>query len=223
MKRRTIISFLAFVTTLFLTSCSSITQEQYDEIVQNYEQLEAEKDKLQEEKEQLIQKRDYYKDAYEQQLREASDHLYQEVLSELNQYKDADMPNENESEDEDKPSGDTEIIESTIRTQVRNEYTMTDIDSITINDDLGTDTEGDYIALIYLTWNQKNNPELTKKVLQMYSDDLAATICESHSNVQEVAVFWSIPYLNDADVKISYEQKSGAMYQSDSIWPAVFN
>ena len=95
MKRRTIISFLAFVTTLFLTSCSSITQEQYDEIVQNYEQLEAEKDKLQEEKEQLIQKRDYYKDAYEheQQLREASDHLYQEVLSELNQYKDADMPN----------------------------------------------------------------------------------------------------------------------------------
>ena len=67
-------------------------------------------------------------------------------------------------------------------------YTMTDIDSITINDDLGTNTEGDYIALIYLTWNQKNNPELTKKVLQMYSDDLAATICESHSNVQEVAV-----------------------------------
>ena len=51
---------------------------------------------------------------------------------------------------------------------------MTQIDRITINDDLGTETDGDYIALVYLTWNQKNTGKTSKKMLEMYSSDLAA-------------------------------------------------
>lgn len=53
---------------------------------------------------------------------------------------------------------------------------MTQIDRITINDDLGTEADGDYIALVYLTWNQKNTEKTSKKMLEMYSSDLAATL-----------------------------------------------
>ena len=39
---------------------------------------------------------------------------------------------------------------------------MTQIDRITINDDLGTEADGNYIALVYLTWDQKNIGMLPK-------------------------------------------------------------
>lgn len=32
---------------------------------------------------------------------------------------------------------------------------MTDIDSITVNEDLGTEEDGDYVVLVNLTWKQK--------------------------------------------------------------------
>lgn len=42
---------------------------------------------------------------------------------------------------------------------------MTQIDRTTINDDLGTEADGNYIALVYLTWNQKNTGKTSKKML----------------------------------------------------------
>lgn len=64
---------------------------------------------------------------------------------------------------------------------------MTQIDRITINDDLGTEADGNYIALVYLTWNQKNTGKTSKKMLEMYSSDLAATLVEHNSSVNEIA------------------------------------
>lgn len=42
-------------------------------------------------------------------------------------------------------------IEANLRSYV-SDYDYTTIDSITINEDAGTDTPDDYIALVYLTW-----------------------------------------------------------------------
>ena len=51
---------------------------------------------------------------------------------------------------------ETQKIEKILTDRITEQYTMTQIDRITINDDLGTEADGDYIALVYLTWNQKN-------------------------------------------------------------------
>ena len=113
-------------------------------------------------------------------------------------------------------------IERVIRSRINDEYTFSNIDRITINDDLGTDAEGDYIALVYITWTQKNSGKTSKEVLKLYSDDLAATVAQECENVQELAIFWTVPYLNNANAKCSYERKNGAMYEMDMMWDNAF-
>lgn len=109
-------------------------------------------------------------------------------------------------------------IENIIRDHIVDLYSNTDIDSITINDNLGTEIDGDFIALVYLTWNVNNSAETSKEVLELYSDDLAATIADSCPDVQELAIFWTVPYLNNANAKCSYERKEEKMYVMDNVW-----
>lgn len=96
------------------------------------------------------------------------------------------------------------------------------MDSITINDDYGTDAEDDYIALVNLKWTVKNNGQMSKKVLKMYSEDLAATVAIECPNIQEIAIFWTVPYLN-ANAKCSYERKGNGMYEMDMYWDTAFD
>ena len=51
---------------------------------------------------------------------------------------------------------ETQKIEKILTDRIAEQCTMTQIDRITINDDLGTEADGNYIALVYLTWDQKN-------------------------------------------------------------------
>ena len=98
--------------------------------------------------------------------------------------------NTNEVTTEEEPSTPQAQIEKTIRQRIGDEYTYTDIDSITINENLGTeDVEDDYIALVNVTWTQKNSGSTSKEVLSMYSEDLAAYIGQECPNVQEIAIF----------------------------------
>ena len=107
-------------------------------------------------------------------------------------------------------------IQALLRTYV-SDYDYTTIDSITINDDAGTDTPDDYIALVNLTWSQKNSQETTEKMLDMYSQDMAARIYKDSSKVQEICIFWNVPYLN-ASAKWSFERGSDGMYKTDQIF-----
>ena len=127
------------------------------------------------------------------------------------------------SADEHTATDPKSTIEQTIRDRITDNYADTTIDSITINKNLGTvDDTNDYIALVYLTWSLKNTGPTAKPVLQLYGDDLATTIGESCEDLAEVVVFWNVTYL-DANVKVAYERNgSGAMLETDSMWPAVF-
>lgn len=98
---------------------------------------------------------------------------------------------------------------------------MTQIDRITINNDLGTDADGDYIALVYLTWDQTNTGTTSKKILKMYSSDLAATLAKQNSSVNEIAIFWTVPYLNDT-AKCSYKRNGGGFVEMDMAWGKTF-
>lgn len=132
--------------------------------------------------------------------------------------------NTNEVTTEEESSTPQAQIEKTIRQRIGDEYTYTDIDSITINENLGTeDVEGDYIALVNVTWTQMNKGPTSKKMLSMYSEDLAAYIGEECPNVQEIAIFWTVPYLDNANAKCAYERKGEGMYEMDMMWDNAFN
>ncbi len=109
-------------------------------------------------------------------------------------------------------------IKEVIEDRVFQEYDQTRVDHISINEDLGTKKDGDYVALVYLIWNVKNSASLSRQVISMYSEDLAALVGKKCSNVQEIAIFWTIPYLDDATAKCSYERKGKGMYEMDTVF-----
>lgn len=110
-------------------------------------------------------------------------------------------------------------IEEAARQIIADNFTATDVDRVTVNEDYGTDADGDYILLVYLTWNVQNSADMTKKVLAMYSEDFSARVGESLENVREVTLFWTVPYHSETGtaVKYSYERDGAGMYQTDSV------
>lgn len=116
----------------------------------------------------------------------------------------------------DKSAGVDEI-KAALEYIVAENYDKTDVDHITINPNHGTDEDGDYIALVYLVWNVKNGADTTKRMMAMYSEDLAARTGTNIPGVSELTVFWTIPYhdKNNVSVKYSYERRGSGMYQTD--------
>lgn len=112
-----------------------------------------------------------------------------------------------------------EVIDSALRNIVNEKYSSTDISSISINENSGTEAEGDYIALVYLVWNVQNKPDTTKQMLAMYSEDFAARVGADISNVSEFTVFWTVPYYSETDtaVKFSYVRVDGGMSETESL------
>ncbi len=129
-------------------------------------------------------------------------------------------PEQEPAEETDPVEQAKQDIEEAARQIVADNYTMTDVERVSVNEDYGTDADGDYILLVYLTWNVENSAKMTEKVLTMYSEDFAARVGEDLENVQEFTVFWTVPYHSETDTaaKYSYERRSGAgMYQTDSV------
>lgn len=132
----------------------------------------------------------------------------EDVKKVLDQYSDTDK--------------EKERVEKQIQAYIDKNYTFTTIDSITINPNLGTDDEKDYIALVNLTWDQKNSGKTSKSVLDMYSSDMAARVYEDLPELSELAVFWNVPYLK-AYAKISFERKKNGMAYSDTYYDSAFD
>lgn len=98
------------------------------------------------------------------------------------------------------------------------DYSDTSITDIKINPDAGTDVEGDYVVLVYLKYDVNNSQETTKKMLDMYSSDMAARLGKDVPEVQEVAIFWTVPYLNNGTAKISFERSGDNMKYTDKVF-----
>lgn len=117
---------------------------------------------------------------------------------------------ENETSQEDQ-------IEDVIRGRIGDKFTMTTVDSITINENARGDAADSYIVLVNLMWSQENTADTSKSMLSMYSEDLAAYVAEECPNVDEIAVFWEVPYLK-ANAKVTYERKGQGMALADQSW-----
>lgn len=114
-------------------------------------------------------------------------------------------------------------VKTQIKSYINANYTNTILDDLTVNDDLGTDADGDYVVLVNLTWNQKNTGKTSQEMLDMYSSDMAARIYQDMPEVQELCIFWTVPYLNDGTAKISFEKKDNGMAYMDKVFDNNFN
>lgn len=76
---------------------------------------------------------------------------------------------------------------------------------------------------IRLTWNYENGIDRTKKMLEMYSDDLAVILHEKYPDIKisELYMFWNVPYLvkNGVAAKYLYESRYDKMYRIGTFGP----
>jgi major membrane immunogen (membrane-anchored lipoprotein) len=94
-------------------------------------------------------------------------------------------------------------------------YRNAKINRITVNDNLGTDVEGDYILLVNFIFDIKNTRETGNEMMRMYSDDLVAYIGNNDSiDIVEAAIFWEDEY-NGRTVKYAYEHNEDGFYITD--------
>lgn len=135
----------------------------------------------------------------------------------------ADPPAQTETTEETSPPEEVDPIEQAkqdieeaTRALFAEWYKNTTVDSVTVNEHLGTEKEGDFVLLVYATWDVKNSVKMTNKVLAMYSEDFAARVSQDLENVQELSVFWTVPYYSEDDtsVKYSYERAGAGMYET---------
>ena len=109
-------------------------------------------------------------------------------------------------------------IERFVKKKFKDEYGGSELDSITINEHLGTENPDDYILLVYADFKRKKFADTTEKMINMYSSDLAASIAEKYPEVQEVVVMWDAEYIG-VSAKCSYERRDdGRMYIMDKMW-----
>lgn len=109
-------------------------------------------------------------------------------------------------------------LEKAIKDRVEEgEYRKVSIDKIAINDDLGNEEEGYYIALVYLIFGVQNREKTANEMMRMYSDDLVATLAnQGIKDISEAVVFWKDEY-NNRDLKYAYEYKDAGFYLTDSM------
>jgi hypothetical protein len=126
-----------------------------------------------------------------------------------------ETPEETEEPEIDPVEQDKADIEAAARDIVAQHYTSTDVSSVTVNENYGTDEDGDYVLLVYLTWNVKNSVDMTNKMLAMYSEDFAARVGTDIPKVNDFAVFWTVPYYSETRtaVKYSYLRNGDGMYE----------
>jgi hypothetical protein len=72
------------------------------------------------------------------------------------------------------------------------------------------------IMNVYFTWSAKNGVDMTKKMLEMFSEDLSATLHNKYPNlpIKSLVVFWKVPYHNENGyvAKYYYHSKGDKMY-----------
>lgn len=110
-----------------------------------------------------------------------------------------------------------EKIDKAIRGRVGDgDYRGVKLNKVTVNDNLGIDEDGYYIALVYLTFEVKNFEKTANKMMRKYSDDLVATLAnKGFTNISEAAVFWEDEY-NNRNLKYAYYFRDGSFYVMDT-------
>lgn len=109
--------------------------------------------------------------------------------------------------------------EIAIKTIIEENYKTTSIEKIEINEDMGSSEKNKLIALVYLSFDALNTSKTAYNMVEMYSDDLAANIGKDNDTVNQIAVFWKVPYIDEEETvaKFSYERSGEHMKITDKV------
>ncbi|SLK21724.1 MULTISPECIES: hypothetical protein [unclassified Paenibacillus] len=93
-----------------------------------------------------------------------------------------------------------------------------------VNENFGTEKDGDYIVLAYMSFDAENTAETTRTTIENYNNEIAANLAVEE-NVQDLVIFWEVPYLQSGSnvIKATLFRKDGKMV-FDNTWyePSVF-
>lgn len=112
------------------------------------------------------------------------------------------------------------LVENTIKARIE-EYTNTTIQNVEVNSNVGTSDPDDFIVLIYFSWGTMNSVEMTRTMLEMFSDDMAVTLATKYEHASQITLFWEVPYLLESGTcaKYSYEVRKGGAYRTEKFGP----
>ncbi|WP_060668225.1 hypothetical protein [Oceanobacillus caeni] len=145
--------------------------------------------------------------------------------AELEEPEEVEEVSNNETDDSQSETDETTDIQNQIESEAKTyieDYNDTSIKDIKINEDLGTG-EG-YITLVYLSFDAKNTAGTSKDMIEMYSNDLGARLADN-KDVNEVTVFWEVPYLHEGDNIAKYNmqrQGDGMAIKEEYFDPNIF-
>lgn len=111
-------------------------------------------------------------------------------------------------------------VKSTIETRIK-KYSDTTLQSVDVNSNIGTDDPDDFLVLIHFSWGTMNGVSRTQIMLEMFSDDMAATLADAYDHVSDITIFWEVPYLlkKGTCAKYSYTVRKGGAYLKEKTGP----
>ena len=82
------------------------------------------------------------------------------------------------------------------------------------------DSEAVKIITMHMKWDVENGPDMTRKMLTMYSDDMAAYLKESAPDIpiHKICIIWEVPYILEKGpvAKYLYYDAGSYMIHSES-------
>lgn len=84
---------------------------------------------------------------------------------------------------------------------------------------MSTDQDNKLIALVHLSFDFKNSAQTSYNMVEMFSDDLASKIGTDKNTINQIAVFWKVPYIGEDETlaKFSYERSGEHMIITDKV------
>lgn len=143
------------------------------------------------------------------------------VKSEYGLITKSDQSELNDASSENETSHFRNKIEGLVDEHLKN----VSVEDIEVNQDFGNDKKDQYIALVHLSFDLKNSSATTKKMIELYSEDLAARLAEEDRSISELSVFWKAPYIDEDETlaKFSYKRSGEKMVTSEKNYSQLLN
>ena len=99
-----------------------------------------------------------------------------------------------------------------------------ELDRVTINPNYGTDEQGDYIALVYMNYNDIHSsmPSVDKDVAVRVSDTIAMAIEYDCPEVVEMTVFWNFVEYNLTG-KVTFTIDDDGSHFENAMFPNIMS
>lgn len=89
------------------------------------------------------------------------------------------------------------------------------INKISIDPNLKTSKENDYIVSLYLTYNKKDTSGTIKDMLKFYNTEIGF-MADDLTSISELTIFWKVPYLNSDGTNIA---RANLLRNSSVLYP----